>query len=96
MLRRSQVPNHRTKTPLFFVGTPYGDYNLISADPKKYGLVFTCREILGGLANTQFAWILTRDKVVNEADMQNYYQIFKQNGIDTRRLLETGQKCTNN
>lgn len=30
------------------VGTPYGDYNLLAADPDKYGLVFSCRQVSDG------------------------------------------------
>lgn len=86
-----------TQNSLIFVaGTPFGDYNVLETDYDNYGLVYTCRETLGGLASLQYAWILTRGKKVSDEQMQKFLDVYKKNGVDISHFNDVSQDCPDN
>ena len=77
-------------------GTPYGDYNVLATDYDNYGLVYSCKETLGGLASLHYAWVLTRSKAISSDDMNKYLDMFKKNGVDISYFEDTTQDCSDN
>ena len=58
-------------------------YNVIAAEYDRYGLVYSCTDLPDG-NSVQFAFILTRSRLINQYSLRNYYNIYRRNGIDTR------------
>ena len=58
-------------------------YNVIAAEYDRYGLVYSCTDLPDG-NSVQFAFILTRSRLINQYSLRDYYNIYRWNGIDTR------------
>lgn len=69
---------------------------MLETDYDNYGLVYTCRETLGGLASIHYAWILTRSKSVSEEDMKRYLAVYERNGVDIKWFQDVSQDCPDN
>jgi len=53
-------------------------------------------QTIPGILNSQYAWILTRERDVSEEDMKMYLDVFTKNGINTKDFLDTVQDCSDN
>jgi apolipoprotein D and lipocalin family protein len=63
-----------------FFGPFYGAYNIIALDPDyKYALIAG--------KNTNYLWILSREKTIPDDVKQRYVSIAESLGYDTRRLI---------
>ena len=58
--------------------------------------IFLYIQNIPGFLNTQFAWILTRDKTPTDDDMKSYLSVFRQNGVDVKSFIDTVQDCPDN
>ncbi|MBP1617784.1 MAG: lipocalin [Bacteroidetes bacterium] len=68
-----------------FFGPFYGGYNVVKIDPKyKYALVFG--------KNTDYMWILSREKTIPDSIKDEYIQYAIQTGCDTSELVWTRQE----
>lgn len=67
-----------------FFGPFYSEYNVVKIDPDyRYALVFG--------ENTDYVWILSRDKTVPDEVKQEYLAFARQHGYDLNRLVWTQQ-----
>lgn len=68
-----------------FFGPFYSAYNIVKIDPEyKYALVFG--------RNTDYMWILSREKTIPERIKQEYVEYAHQAGYDTTKLVWTRQE----
>ncbi|XP_046992006.1 apolipoprotein D-like [Schistocerca americana] len=69
-------------------------YWILDTDYGNYSVVWSCIDI-GGAANMQFSWLLTREKFPTDELIQNMFSVMTTNGLDTERLRKTNQTCEN-
>ncbi len=68
-----------------FFGPFYSAYNVVKIDPEyKYALVFG--------RNTDYMWILSREKTIPDHIKEEYIQYAIQTGYDTSKLVWTRQE----
>merc|ERR1711976_111513 len=74
----------------FFEDQPYGNYWVIDTDYKTYSLVYSCQDV-SGLASAQSAWILSRERTLDEATVQRLKSLGKKMGVRVQFLTKTKQ-----
>merc|ERR1711976_240215 len=74
----------------FFEDQPYGNYWVIDTDYKTYSLVYSCQEV-SGLASAQSAWILSRERTLDEATVQRLKSLGEKMGVRVSYMKETKQ-----
>ena len=67
-----------------FFGPFYSQYNVVKIDPQyRYALVFG--------KNTDYVWLLSRDKTMPETVKQDYVRYAQQQGYDVSKMVWTQQ-----
>lgn len=80
---RTDIENGALKVSFF--GPFYSEYNIISVDDDyKYALVIG--------KNTEYMWILSREKTIPENIKNKYLSIANENGINTDELIWVNHK----
>ena len=76
-------PNRGALKVAFF-GPFYSEYNVVKIDPDyRYAMVFG--------KNTDYVWLLSRDKTMPEDVKRNYLDLAQRSGYDLSRLVWTQQ-----
>ncbi|KAK9869273.1 hypothetical protein WA026_003026 [Henosepilachna vigintioctopunctata] len=80
----AKLENHYT-FPIHFVAP----YWVLETDYDSYAVVWSCTQLIG--TNTQFAWILTRDRNYPKEILGKAYDVFDRNNL-SRRVLHKGDQ----
>ncbi|XP_076466201.1 apolipoprotein D-like [Babylonia areolata] len=75
----------------FAAGTPYGKYNVIDTDYDTYTLIYSCESILG-VAHIEFAWILARERQINQTLTDRLMNELKGYGVDVTKFKKSDQE----
>ncbi|XP_076109224.1 apolipoprotein D-like [Mytilus galloprovincialis] len=75
----------------FASSAPYGDYWVLDTDYKKYTLIYSCGPFLGPLGHVEFAWILSRQRTLDQSIVDKLMTKAKAFGIDTGHFSKTDQ-----
>jgi len=74
----------------FAAGTPYGKYNVIDTDYDNYTLIYSCESILG-VAHIEFAWILARNRTLDQVTTDRLMAELKGHGVDVTKFHTSDQ-----
>ncbi|OWF55136.1 apolipoprotein D-like [Mizuhopecten yessoensis] len=74
----------------FAANTPYGNYWVLKTDYTSYTLIYSCTDILG-LSHLEFAWILSRQRSLPQAKIDELFKVFESFHIDTNHFLKSDQ-----
>ncbi|XP_060081876.1 apolipoprotein D-like [Ylistrum balloti] len=66
------------------------EYSIVVTDYTDHALVFSCTEVLG-MANAQFAWILTRNRTISNKVMRALTAKLSCYGVDIDQLEDSAQ-----
>ncbi|XP_046742734.1 DNA translocase FtsK 1-like [Diprion similis] len=69
--------------------TPETQYTVLETDYENYALLWNCQSI--GLAHTQSAWVMTRNRNPSSATMQMAYGALDKHGLSRRFFVKTDQ-----
>ncbi|XP_069112836.1 apolipoprotein D-like [Argopecten irradians] len=74
----------------FAANTPYGNYWVLKTDYTSYTLIYSCTDILG-ISHLEFAWILSRQRSLPQAKIDELFNVFKGFRIDTGHFIKCDQ-----
>ncbi|KAJ8310337.1 hypothetical protein KUTeg_012202 [Tegillarca granosa] len=74
----------------FAAGTPWGNYWVLDTDYKTYTLIYSCTNMIG-ISHIEFAWILSRQRTLDQAIMTRLYALMTSFNIDTNHFLPMNQ-----
>ena len=84
-------PNQPAKLKLkFFWWQPRGDYWVFDTDYSTYSVVYSCDNIFG-LIKIEFAWILSRERSLDDDTRSAILRDMRRNGINTRHFKKADQ-----
>ncbi|XP_011307801.1 apolipoprotein D [Fopius arisanus] len=84
-------PKDPGKLAVKFPVSPFeGSYWILDTDYDSYAAVWSCQSLL--VANTQFAWILTREQNPPQDVIEKAKDAFKKNSISVDLFLKTNQE----
>ncbi|XP_064082822.1 apolipoprotein D-like [Macrobrachium nipponense] len=72
-----------------FPGHGAGDYHVLDTDYETFSCVYSCGQV--GPLRVEYAWLLTRNVIVDEALVERANQVFTKNGIDVSNFQPTHQ-----
>merc|ERR1711860_138931 len=75
----------------FSDSAPYGDYWVLDTDYKNYTLIYSCGSFLGPLGHVELAWILGRERTLDQSIVDKLFAETKAFGIDTNHFSKTDQ-----
>ena len=82
---------HITCSHSFYVSAaPYGNYWVLDTDYKTYTLIYSCTNILG-ISHFEFAWILGRQRTMDQAIVDRLFAEFKSYNIDVGHFIKADQ-----
>ncbi|XP_077998582.1 apolipoprotein D-like [Glandiceps talaboti] len=74
----------------FFWWQPPGDYWVLRTDYESYAVVYTCTDYFG-LSRVEFAWILSRERTLDEDTLASIVTDIESMGIDVSYFVPTDQ-----
>ena len=73
-----------------FSAPVYGDYWVVDTDYENYTLIYSCSSLIG-LAKVEFAWILSRERTLDDATKNKLFDTLKRYKINTDILEKEDQ-----
>ncbi|XP_002740541.1 apolipoprotein D-like [Saccoglossus kowalevskii] len=70
---------------------PAGDYWVLRTDYNTYSVVYSCDDFMFGFIKMEFAWILSRDRILNTGTLTDIKRDIQDRGIDISNFLSTDQ-----
>ena len=68
---------------------PPGGYRVLDTDYTSFACVYEC--VSAGVFKFEFGWILARNNVLSEQELNRAYDVFKKYGIDIGKFVPTKQ-----
>jgi hypothetical protein len=84
------------KLSVVFENGNTGNYNVWDTDYVTYALVYSCKQlpsVLGIQLKQENAWILAREKSLDESIVNNLRAKLEENHIDLGQLAQVDQNC---
>jgi lipocalin len=69
-----------------------GQYNVLETDYKTYTVIYSCTELPFGFKK-EIAWIMTREKTVDDALVQRIQTEWKGKGVNTNEFIKIDHSC---
>ena len=79
-----------TKNDFFLSAPAYGDYWVLDTDYTNYTVIYSCGPFLG-LAKVEFAWILSRQRTLDDVTKDKLFNMMKSYKINTDILSKEDQ-----
>ena len=67
------------------------NYIVLEVDTTSYVLIYSCGNILGGMAHLEFSWILSREPTLSDDVINQLKNTLKENGADPAHFTVTDQ-----
>ncbi len=93
--------NRPNELSVGFFGEPnlsQPNYIVLDTDYTSYSLVYSCTQSAPSIfssGKTEYAWILSRQKTLDQATVQRLENMLTSIGVDRSKLLVTNQSCRN-
>lgn len=68
------------------------DFYILDYDVKNYMVTYTCKNLLGKLANVQMVWIWTRNKELEEVHYEKIMDVLQKFNISADSLEKSDQE----